>query len=157
MKKFILIFASLFLIGCGSVKKEKLSIDTEKEKETEINSSSNTARWINSSNYSLEPADLTKPMLRTNSKGETETFTNTKIVYNNTHTKEIVKDTTAKKEKEKEKTEVDKSNKEKDNTMVILIGFGMFLVFLLLVIMFLAWWFGKKINSALMLIQNQSK
>jgi cobalamin biosynthesis Mg chelatase CobN len=152
MKKFILIFASLFFIGCGSVKKEKLSIDTEKEKETETNSSSNTARWINSSNFTLEPADPLQPMTFTNAKGEKETYTNTIIKNNNTHTKEIVHDSIAKKEKEKEKTEIDKSTKEKDNTMVILIGFGMVLVFLLLVIVFLAWWFGKKINTIMQML-----
>lgn len=127
MRNIIYILA-LLMLSCGSVKKDKTSIETEAS--TETNSGSNTARWINSNDYRLEPADLSQPMTFTNSKGETETFTNTKVIYNNTHTKEIIHDSIAKKEEFKQ--EVDKKDKETDNQNIWLMFFGFAIVVILL-------------------------
>lgn len=152
MKKILFVITAVFLLtSCGSVKKDKMSIDTEKE--SELNAGSNTARWINSTNYSLEPADLSQPMVFTNSKGEKETFHNTKIIQNNTHTKEIIRDTIDK--KEKEKISIDKKHKETDNTMLILGIVGAVLVFFLLVIIFIVWYFSKQFTKILSSIQNK--
>lgn len=144
MKKILfIIIASLFLTNCGSVKKDKTSIDTEKE--NELNAGSNTARWINSNNWGLEPVDLSQPMIFTNSKGETETYTNTKVYHNNTHTKEIIHDTI--KVAEKEKTSVDEKHKETDNTMLIIGIVVAVLVFFLIVIIFIVWYFSKQFTA----------
>jgi len=127
MKNIIYILA-FFLFSCGSLKKDKTSIETEAS--TETNAETTTARWIDSKDYRLEPADLSKPMIFTNSKGETETFTNTKVIYNNTHTKEIIHDSIAKKEEFKQ--EVDSKNKETDNQTIWLMFFGFLVVAILL-------------------------
>ena len=132
MKQFILksmLFFSLFLaLSCGSVKKDKASIETEANKE--LNAGSNTARWINSNNWGLEPIDLSQPMTFTNSKGETETYTNTKVFHNNTITTEIVHDTIVVKEEFKQ--DVDLKNKETDNQTIWLMFFGFLIVAILL-------------------------
>lgn len=151
MKKSILLLVSLILVSCGSIKKDKTSIETEKE--SELNQGSNTARWINSSNWGLEPQDPLKPMVFTNSKGEIETYHNTKIYHNNTHTKEIVNDTIVKKEKEKQ--DINIKNKETDNTMLILGLFGLFLLFLFGLILFIVLRFEKKISLVAQLLEKK--
>lgn len=127
MKNLIYILI-LMMFSCGSVKKDKTSIETEASKQS--NSGSNTARWINSNNWGLEPIDLSQPMTFTNSKGETETYTNTKVFHNNTVTKEIVHDTIVVKEEFKQ--DVDLKNKETDNQTVWLMFFGFLIVAILL-------------------------
>lgn len=143
MKRILLIIVIVSFFSCGSIKKDKTSIETETN--SELNAGSNTARWINSSNWGLEPVDLSKPMIFTNSKGETETFTNTKVVYNNTHTKEIVKDTIS--HNKQTKIEVDDKNKKTDNTNLFLgiFGIAFFLIFLFLI--FIVIYFGNKISA----------
>lgn len=148
MKNLIYILAFV-LFSCGSVKKDKTSIETEASSET--NSGTNTARWINSNNWGLEPIDLSQPMTFTNSKGETETYTNTKVFHNNTVTKEIVHDTIVVKEELKQ--DVDVKNKETDNTTLILGIVGIAFLFLLIIILVVFFSFSKKINSALTLMQ----
>jgi uncharacterized protein YceK len=113
MRNIIYILA-LLMVSCGSVKKDKSSIETESNKE--LNAGNNMARWINSNNWGLEPVDLSQPMTFTNSKGESETYTNTKVFHNNTHTTEIIHDTIAAKEEFKQ--DVDTKNKETDNNQI---------------------------------------
>lgn len=149
MKQIILILSLLFLTNCGSVKKDKTSIDTEKE--SELNAGSNTARWIKSDNWGLKPIDLSQPMTFTNSKGETETYTNTEVFHNNTHTKEIIHDTI--KVAEKEKISINEKHKETDNTMLILGIVGIVFFFLLLVIVFIVWYFSKQISGISKIIE----
>jgi hypothetical protein len=127
MKNIIYILAFL-MISCGSVKKDKSSIETESNKE--LNAGSNTARWIKSDNWGLEPIDLSQPMTFTNSKGETETYTNTKVFHNNTTTTEIVHDTIVVKEEFKQDANV--TNKETDNNQIWLY----FMVGLVVVLLF---------------------
>lgn len=127
MRNIIYILA-LLMLSCGSVKKDKTSIETESNKE--LNSGTNTARWINSNNWGLEPIDLSQPMTFTNSKGETETYTNTKVFHNNTTTTEIVHDTIVVKEEFKQDS--DSKNKETDNQNIWLMFFGFAIVAILL-------------------------
>ena len=145
MKKIIIIGVVLLFVSCGSIKKYKESNDTELK--TESNSGTDINRWISSSNYSLEPVDLSKPIVFTNDKGEKQTFENTKIFNNNTHTREIIKDTTAK--KTDYKNEVDIKDKEVDNTKLFLgifaMGFGSILIIIVIVI----YVFSKKMNTIL--------
>ena len=126
--KRILFIIMISLFSCGSIKKDKTSIETETN--SELNAGSNTARWINSNNWGLEPVDLSKPMIFTNSKGETETFTNTKVFHNNTITKEVVHDTIVVKAESKQ--DIDLKNKETDNQNIWLMFFGLIIIVILI-------------------------
>lgn len=152
MKKLIILIFSFMLISCGSVEKLKQKKEIKTDSLSQTNSSSNLKRWIDSDKYSLEPADLTQPMRFINSKGEVKEYFNTKIIHDKTIIHEQKKDTTAKKTELKKEVEEESKFKETDNTMIILGVFGMFLVFLFLVIIFMAWWFGKKINTIMQLL-----
>lgn len=94
LKKITLCFFLLFLTSCGIVKKnkEQTSIEDKSTITTDITRFSDT--------FTLEPVDLSKPILL----GK-DTIYNTKVVYNNT--KEIVK------EKEAKNINVEQSKKEK--------------------------------------------
>lgn len=91
MKK---IFILLLLTSCGVVKKnkEQISVEDKSTITTDITRFSDT--------FTLEPIDLSKPILL----GK-DTIYNTKVVYNNT--KEIVK------EKEAKNINVEQQKKEK--------------------------------------------
>jgi len=92
MKKIFILL--LILTSCGAVKKnkEQTSIEDKSTITTDITRFSNT--------FTLEPVDLSKPILL----GK-DTVYNTKVVYNNT--KEIVK------EKENKNINVEQQKKEK--------------------------------------------
>ena len=92
MKKIFILL--LILTSCGAVKKnkEQTSIEDKSTITTDITRFSDT--------FTLEPIDLSKPILL----GK-DTVYNTKVVYNNT--KEIVK------EKEAKNINVEQSKKEK--------------------------------------------
>ena len=92
MKKLFILL--LILTSCGAVKKnkEQTSIEDKSIITTDITRFSDT--------FTLEPIDLSKPILL----GK-DTIYNTKVVYNNT--KEIVK------EKEAKNISVEQSKKEK--------------------------------------------
>jgi hypothetical protein len=154
MRKLIFItFLTLGICSCGSIKKHKENTETEQKEN--INAGSNTNRWTNSSNYNLEPVDLSKPIKFTNSKGETELFENTKVVYNNTHTREIIKDTISSKKEFNQET--NKKDKETDNTMLFL-GLGLGGLFLILLFFFaLIFWFVNSQSKKFDLIVNQLK
>lgn len=152
-KTYKIIFGTILLASaiwsCGSIKKHKESSETEQKEE--FNSGSNKAKWSNSSNYSLEPVDLSKPIVFTNGKGEKQVFENTKVVYNNTHTIERIKDTISANKDLKQ--ESNKKEKVTDNTILILgiILGSIFLVFLFLFLLIV--WFinqqSKKTNVIL--------
>lgn len=94
LKKITLCYFLLLLTSCGVVKKnkEQTSIEDKSTITTDITRFSDT--------FTLEPIDLSKPILL----GK-DTIYNTKVVYNNT--KEIVK------EKEAKNINVEQSKKEK--------------------------------------------
>lgn len=137
MKKIFFLLLLLLSVSCGSIIKDKKSLDSEKESVTDSNASSATNRWINSSNYILEPVNLDKPILW-NRNGKVDTIYNTRVVYNNTNTKEIIRDTTSTKKKETEKIQVDQKQKKTDNTLLILgiIGIGLFLFLIVILVGF---------------------
>lgn len=145
MKKLFLAFMLIFVFSCGSVKKDKKSIDIEKSSFTDTNSSSTTNRWIESANYTLEPVDLSQPILWTRN-GKTDTIYNTKVIYNNTNTKETIIDTTKTQKKETEKVAVEEKHKETDNTFLILGIVGIGFLFLLIVVLVVFNNLSKKIG-----------
>jgi hypothetical protein len=73
----------LFFTSCGSVK--KTNSETELKTESQKESTTDLAKFSNS--YTLEPVDLSKPILI----GK-DTIYNTRVIYNNT--KEIIKEKT---------------------------------------------------------------
>ena len=152
MKKIIFAFAFLFLTSCGSVKKDKLSIDSKSELNEDINSSSNTNKLTYSKNFTLEPADLTAPMLW-NNNGRIDTLWNTRIIENNTIIKEQKKDTTSVNKNEKQALKIDEKHKETDNTLLILGVVGILFLFFFLVIIFIVLHFSKQINEISKIIQ----
>lgn len=113
-------FLSLVLFSCGTIKKIK--------EHTEINQneSENIARtkdiFSDSKSFSLEPVDLSKPIVFTNNKGEKRVFENSKVVYNNTKIIEKVKDTIS--YKNESNLKIDKKDKEEktDNTFLLLLA-----------------------------------
>lgn len=130
MKKLIVLLA-FFFISCGSIKKNKEEVELETEKNS--TEKTNIARWINSNSYTLEPVDLTKPILL-NKNGKIDTLYNTKVIYNNTKTKEIIHDSVAK--KENTKIEANSKLKETDNTKLFLylFIFGFSLLFMMIIL-----------------------
>lgn len=116
MKK---IFILLLLTSCGVVKKNKEQINIEDKSTitTDITRFSDT--------FTLEPIDLSKPILL----GK-DTVYNTKVVYNNT--KEIVK------EKEAKNINVEQSKKEKQvdySETIKIISNRLILAFVIVVIL----------------------
>ena len=120
MKKIIsILILSFFVFSCGSVKKSS----TETEISTEIKT--DATKFSNS--FTLEPVDLSKPILL----GK-DTIYNTRVIYNNS--KEVIKET------KKEDLKQDIETKEKDysevieklaNRFILLIGILFVLYFIL--------------------------
>lgn len=97
--KYIYLLVLLFLTSCGMVKKSSEESVVKDNSTTEID----LTKYSNS--YTLEPVDLSKPILL----GK-DTIYNTRVVYNNT--KEIVKEKQANNiefKEEKKTKEVDYS------------------------------------------------
>lgn len=155
MKKILLtILLALALWSCGSVKKHKETTETEQNEN--FNAGSNKLKWTNSSGYNLEPVDLSKPIKFTNAKGETEVFENTKVVYNNTHTIEKVKDTTSYQKDFKQET--DKKDKESDNTILILgIVLGSFFLILLFLFVIIVWFVSQQSKKIGLILEQFKK
>ena len=141
--KYNTFFLIFLLFSCGSIKKDKNSFDIDTK--TDANSSTEKLRLTDNRSYNLEPIDLSQPIVFTNSKGETERFTNTKVVYNNTHTIEKVKDTTS--IKQKENISIDTKHKESDNTMIFIALFGFIFLFMIIVFFMIFWYVRNKINA----------
>ena len=120
MKKIIsILILSFFVFSCGSVKKSS----TETEISTEIKT--DATKFSNS--FTLEPVDLSKPILL----GK-DTIYNTRVIYNNS--KEVIKET------KKEDLKQDIETKDKDysevieklaNRFILLIGILFVLYFIL--------------------------
>lgn len=141
MKKIIVLLV-FFFISCGSIKKNKEHFELDSE--TSSTEQTNISRWINSNSYTLEPVDLTKPILL-NKNGKTDTLYNTKVVYNNTKTKEIIHDSIGK--KGHTKIEADSKIKETDNTKLFLGIFGIVILLIFLCFVFAIVYIGNKLTS----------
>lgn len=134
MKKLIVLLV-FFFISCGSIKKNKEHFELDSE--TSSTEQTNISRWVNSNSYTLEPVDLTKPILL-NKNGKTDTLYNTKVIYNNTNTKEIIHDSIGK--KGHTKIEDDSKTKETDNTKIFLylfiFGFSILFIMIILILVY---------------------
>ena len=103
MKKIIsILILSFFVFSCGSVKKSS----TETEISTEIKT--DATKFSNS--FTLEPVDLSKPILL----GK-DTIYNTRVIYNNS--KEVIKEKSNEVNKSDLKQDIE--TKEKDYSQVI--------------------------------------
>lgn len=134
MKKTILILSAILLVGCGSVKKS--STETEINSVTEKNSTTDATKFTQS--YTLEPADLSKPITFTNSEGKTETFTNTIVKYINS--KETSKEKSNEVNKSDLKHEEDKT--ERDNKVLLDTAFK-YLLYLILIALVAKWLYNS--------------
>lgn len=141
MKKLIVLLV-FFFISCGSIKKNKEHFELDSE--TSSTKQTNISRWVNSNSYTLEPVDLTKPILL-NKNGKTDTLYNTKVIYNNTNTKEIIHDSIGK--KGHTKIEADSKIKETDNTKLFLGIFGIVILLIFLCFVFAIVYIGNKLTS----------
>lgn len=136
----------LVFVSCGSITKNKTSLEKETKKNKDLNSSSENTKFTLKDGYSFEPIDLTKPMVH-----GTEKYYNTKIV----NTKEVIhektKDTTSVKESEKENLDLKDKHKETDNTWLIIgvvsVVVFSFFFFLFIVIVFMFVYFKNQIKS----------
>ena len=142
MKKIFYLLIILSFFSCGSITKNKTSLEKETEKNKDLNTSNESSKFSIKNGYSFEPIDLSMPMIH-----GTEKYYNTKIV----NTKEIVheksKDTTSVKENEKENLDVNDKHKETDNTWLI-IGVSIivmsFFLFLFIIIIIALYFYLKK-------------
>jgi len=136
---FAILIIPLFFISCANLKKT----NTETELKIDSSSGSDTARWIDSKNWGLKPIDISKPMTFTNSKGETETYTNTEVYHNNTHTKEVIHDTIVVKQDLKQEV----NTKDKDySVMIESIANKLFLLIIIIVVLFIIVGFIKNLK-----------
>ena len=102
MKTFSIIICGTLLFSCGTIKKSSEQSVVKQNNTTEIDAT----KYSNS--YTLEPVDLSKPILI----GQ-DTIYNTRVIYNNT--KEIVKEKQANNIESKE----EKTTKEVDYSETI--------------------------------------
>ena len=156
MKKIIILIVCFNLFSCGSIEKLKQSKKIATDSISETNSGTNLNRWINSDKYTLEPADLTKPIRFVNSKGEVKEYFNTKIIHEKEIVREQKKDTLSNKTKLNKEIDEESKYKKTDNTMIILGVFGIAFLFLFLVVIFIVWYYGKKINTITQLLPKVS-
>lgn len=142
MKKMFYVIIIFSVFSCGSITKNKTSLEKETEKNKDLNTSNESSKFSIKDGYSFEPIDLSKPMIH-----GTEKYYNTKIV----NTKEVIheksKDTTSVKENEKEKLDLNDKHKETDNTWLIIgvsIVIMSFFLFLFIIIIIALYFYLKK-------------
>jgi hypothetical protein len=131
MKKTLIILTSLFLIGCGSVKKDKEEINSK----SDFNASKLDFKRFRDSSFILKPFDASKPMLI----GK-DTIVNVMIENHYTDRVQVIKDTIHK----VDVVEIEKKNKETDNSKVYLYLFGFCFGFFALIILIILWYISKK-------------
>lgn len=141
-----LIVATAILSSCGSMKKDISS--TKESKKTKESSASKTEieKWGKNISQTLEPVDLKQPMLISRN-GKIDTVWNTKVIYKTEYVKEIIKDTTTKQKQAVKEAKNEVKHVERDNTKLIIWCFGLFLLFLFILIVAFFYIQSKKINS----------
>lgn len=155
-RNWIILIIPFILFSCGSIEKLKESKEVKTDSLSETNSSSRLNRWINSDKYTLEPADLSQPMRFVNSKGEVNEYFNTKVIHEKEIIHETKKDTLANKTELEKEIDDEKKFKETDNTTLILGIVGIVFGFLFMIIIFVVWYFGKKMNAMMQLLPKVS-
>ena len=131
MKKTLITLISLFLIGCGSVKKDKEQTTSK----SDFNASTIDFKRFRDSSFILRPFDASKPMLI----GK-DTIVNVMIENHYRDMVQVVKDTIHK----VDVVEVEKKQKETDNSKVYLYLFGFGFGFFALIILIILWYISRK-------------
>jgi hypothetical protein len=140
MKKTLILLTAFSLFGCGSLKKQKESIEIESK--SDLNASKIDYKRFRDSSFIFKPFDATRPMII----GK-DTIVNT-IIENHYRTAvQIVKDTIHK--TDTQIVEVDKMQKEKDNTKLFLGIAGIIALFLFVVILVVIWYFNAQLKKFL--------
>ena len=137
MKQLLLLLTALAFIGCGSITKDKTSLESETK--SDLNASKIDYKRFRDSSFILKPFDASKPMLI----GK-DTIYNVMIEQHYKDRVHIVKDTIHK--LDTQVIELKDKHKETDNTSLFLgiasiIGF-----FLFLVILAILWYINKKLT-----------
>jgi hypothetical protein len=137
MKQLLLLLTALAFIGCGSIKKNKTSLESETK--SDLNASKIDYKRFRDSSFILKPFDASKPMLI----GK-DTIYNVMIEQHYKDRVHIVKDTIHK--LDTQVIELKDKHKETDNTSLFLgiaciIGF-----FLFLVVLSILWYINKKLT-----------
>jgi hypothetical protein len=136
MKTTLTLLTALLLIGCGSVTKDKTSLEIESTKDTDTRT--NTLITENTDSYTISPADLNQP-IQFNGK----TYTNTIIKYEKAN--KVTNEGKVEKVVEKVEIEAKEKHVERDYTTFIIWGAIMFIVMFLILLLFIGYYI-KKIN-----------
>lgn len=137
MKKTLILLTALALIGCGSLKKDKISTEIDTKNDFKA-SKIDFKRFIDSS-YTLKPFDASKPMLI----GK-DTIYNVTIEQHYKDRVHIVRDTIHKLDTQVIKLK--EKNKETDNTTLFLGIAGIIALFFFMLILVILWYINKKIS-----------
>lgn len=140
MKKTIILLTTFVLLGCGSLKKDKSS--TETETKSDLNASKIENMHEIGGGFTIRPFDPDRGMV----VGK-DTLYNTILEKHYYDRTKVVHDTIVK--KVEVKTDIDTMHKEKDNTMLIL-GIAGIIGLVFLIIMFVVlWYFNNQIKKLL--------
>ena len=135
MKKLTLLLIAISLLSCGSVKKDKTSIEIESK--SDFKASKIDLKRFRDSSFILRPFDATKPMLI----GK-DTIVNVMIENHYRDRWHIQKDTIHK--LDTQIVEIKDKHKETDNTTLFLGIAGIIALFLFLVVLVIIWYINKK-------------
>jgi hypothetical protein len=138
MKKVIFILTIFLVVSCGSLKKQKESIEIETK--NDFNASKIDYKRFRDSSFIFKPFDATRPMII----GK-DTIVNTIIENHYRDRLQIVKDTIHK--TDTQIVEVEKMQKEKDNTKLLLGIAGIIAFFLFVVILVIIFYFNAQIKK----------
>jgi hypothetical protein len=140
MKKTLILLTAFSLFGCGSLKKQKESIEIESK--SDLNASKIDYKRFSDSSFILKPFDASKPMLLGR-----DTLVNVIVENHYRDRVQVVKDTIHK--TDTQIVEVEKMNKEKDNTKLLLGIAGIIAFFLFVVILVIIWYFNAQLKKFL--------
>jgi hypothetical protein len=140
MKKTLILLTAFSLFGCGSLKKQKESIEIESK--NDLNASKIDYKRFRDSSFIFKPFDATRPMLIGN-----DTLVNVIVENHYRDRVQIVKDTIHK--TDTQIVEIEKMNKEKDNTKLLLGVSGIIAFFLFVVILVIIWYFNAQLKKIL--------
>ena len=140
MKKTLILLTAFSFFGCGSLKKQKESIEIQSK--NDLNASKIDYKRFRDSSFILKPFDASKPMLLGR-----DTLVNVIVENHYRDRVQILKDTIHK--TDTQIVEVEKMNKEKDNTKLLLGIAGIIALFLFVVILVIIWYFNAQLKKLL--------